>query len=204
MKKYKNLRAEILPCWYELGWREDIPALVLKIHKDVVAHPAIEVTPDAPIVKYFQKKFGFKSFVADFNGNFGFDDALINQEKKGNFVEFLITLPQTKWKTDQLCEDCTGSGVDQFRDNEECYRCKGDGKKRKISYRAVEAISASLNIAFIGLSLYERETSSKLPQLMTIILYTERGMSGAALGGDFTPSFYQWLKTEKKTRKLAF
>jgi hypothetical protein len=203
VKEYKNPKRDIIPCWYELGWKEDVPALVLRVHKDFIANPPVEVKTDSPAVVYYQERLGFSSFVADFTKNFGFDDALINQGEKNDFVEFLIALPQTKWKTDQPCEECTGSGVDQFRDGEKCYWCKGDGKKREISYSAVEAISASLNIAFTTLSLYEEEVSSRLPQLMTIMLATERGMNGASLGGNFTPSFSYWLKASEEDQRVC-
>ncbi len=196
---------DVLPCWYELSWREDIPALVLRIHKDFVAHITIKITPDAPIVKHFQEKCGFKLFVADFNGNFGFDNTLINQGEKEDFIEYLIELPQIKQKKEEKCRDCGGSGKDEIRDDEDCLWCKGDGKQREVVYDTAEAISASLNIIFTFLSMCEKETSSRVPQLMTIILITEREMHGGSLGGVFTPPFSQWLKSvEEDQDKICY
>ncbi len=203
MSEIKLPRRDSLPCWYELSWKADIPALVLRIHEDVITNLPVVVTLESPAVKYYQKSLRLTSFVVDFNKNCGFENAFVNQRKRDGFVEVLIKLPQTKWKTDQPCEECTGTGENPFIDGDVCLWCKGDGKKRATSYTPLNAISASLNIAFTIMSLYREESSSKLPQLMTIALCSEKEMHGAALGGDFTPLFCQWLKTMEEDQEVC-
>ena len=199
-----ELRTENMPCWYELSWREEIPAIVLKVHKDFTA--AIEAIvsgkPDLPLlqmIKKLQTEFKFENFVLDFNGNFGFDNAFCRIGENDDLVEFLVGLPVVEKYTDEICRYCEGTGEIKYLERK-CSFCNGKGKNLILDWKPADAISASLT-AFFWLAEFPRiKTTSKLPQLLTVQTITMKQMGGGGLGGVYSPVLCQWLKSLGETQ----
>lgn len=182
---YKTIRKDIIPCWYELGWQEIPPAIVLRIHKDFARDNSLKFNSQLPVIKHLQKEFNFKNFCPDLNGNFGFDDVFIYQKKESNFEEYKVLIPEIKKNTGKKCSDCKGSGKNTFYDSE-CHYCGGTGQKFLYDWQKARAISASFTLIFILLEFPENETSANVPQLMTVGTITKKGSQGGSLSGEFS------------------
>lgn len=154
---------ENIPCWYELSWNAEVPAIILKIHKDFIKHRNIKLGDLAGIVD-FNKNFSyFGDFESDFQGNIGFSGVLRHYGEDGEFIKFAVDIP-TKGKNYDL-------------------------------YEMLYRISASFTILFTFLYVQEYETKCKFPQLLTINTTTHEEMCGGSVGGQFSVSLVNWLKT---------
>jgi hypothetical protein len=191
MKKIKMLTRERIPCWYELSFRKEKPAIILRIHKGFIAHTK-PISQTAPIVIRFIDHFRFKKFSGSMDGNIGFDDSFVFEGVKENFVEFAVNIPEVKKYSGKKCEDCKGSGKDQLRDDE-CLRCMGTGKEWFYDWKLAFAISASFTTISHWMQFPEKETSSLLPQLMTVFTVTRDEMHGGSLGGDYSVELCNWM-----------
>jgi len=196
LRDFKVLTMDNIPCWYELSWQKKEPALVLRVHKDFVRNTKI-VSNDAPIVNQFKEEFGFKDFIGNFNGNFGFDKTFIRRGETEEFVEFLVTIPQVKKETGKKCSYCQGSGWDKRSDNE-CIYCNGKGKECIYDYQSAYAISASFNVFFVLSYHLEIETSSTFLQFLTVRVTTGRDWHGGSLGGMYSILLCNWMDSLMK------
>ncbi|MCK4783836.1 MAG: hypothetical protein KAV87_08815 [Desulfobacteraceae bacterium] len=185
---FKLLTQDNIPCWYELSWRAEEPAIVLRVHKDFIKNTKI-VSDEAPIVSQSKEEFGFKDFVGNFDGDFGFDKAFIRHGETEEFVEFLVKIPRVKKETGKKCSYCQGSGRDERLDNK-CISCDGKGKEYIYDWQPAYSISASLAV-FSRLSEYpEKETSSNFLQLLIVTSAAKGGLSGM-----YSISLCQWLSS---------
>src|SRR3989304_8558434 len=87
-REFKAILWESLPCWHELSWENEGPALILRVHESYA--DTLTVRPDAPIVLGFQKTSELGDFKGDLRGNYGFNEALRNRGQKDGFYEFAI------------------------------------------------------------------------------------------------------------------
>ncbi|MCP6718196.1 MAG: hypothetical protein KJI70_01435 [Patescibacteria group bacterium] len=186
----KNLTKETIPCWYELSWQAENLAILLKIHQDFIEESK-PISQTAPIVREL-KDFNFPDFSGDFNKDLGFGGILEFINEKNGFNEFLIRIPPIRIETDEECVECKGSGQD---DNEECLYCDGTGRKIVHNWRTASMISASLSILTNKLCLLKKDTSSKLPQLMTVITTNGKDGRGYSISGSFSIPFRKWLNS---------
>jgi hypothetical protein len=193
MEKIKMLTYERIPCWYELSFRKDKPAILLRIHKDFIAHDG-PINETAPIVIGFMSHFKFKKFSGSLNGNFGFDDSFIFEGIKEDFAEFAVNIPAVKKYSGKKCEYCKGSGKDRLLDDE-CLRCEGTGKDWFCDWKLAFAISASFTTIFHWMEFPKKETSSLLPQLMTVFTITRDEMHGGSLGGEYSVELCNWMRS---------
>jgi hypothetical protein len=193
MEKIKMLTYERIPCWYELSFRKEKPAIIFRIHKDFIAHTE-SISQTAPIVMGFMSHFGFKKFSGSLAGNFGFDDSFIFEGIKEDFAEFAVDIPTIKKYSGKKCEECNGSGKDRFL-NDECLRCEGTGKDWFYDWKLASAISASFTTILLWMRFPEKETSSLLPQLMTVFTVTEDEMHGGSLGGAYSVELCNWMRS---------
>ncbi len=193
MEKIKMLTYERIPCWYELSFRKEKPAILLRIHKDFIAH-AGPISETAPIVTDFMSHFGFKKFSGSLNGNFGFDDRFIFEGIKEDFAEFAVNIPTVKKYSGKKCEYCKGSGKDRLRDDE-CLPCRGTGKDWFYDWKLAYAVSASFTVIFHWMHFPEKETSSLLPQLMIVFTITRDEMHGGSLGGEYGVELCSWMRS---------
>ncbi len=193
MKEIKLLTRENISCWYELSFRKTKPAIVLRVHNDFIKS-TVPVSDDAPIIVGLKKSLSFKNFVGNFNGNFGFDDAFVRREGRGerkDFVEFIAEIPRVKVFTEGVCRHCNGSGKDDFTNK--CLWCDGGGREYEYNWRMADAISASFTV-FSTLSRFpEAETSSPLTQLMIVETITAKDSHGGSLWGEFSIPLCNWL-----------
>ena len=101
--KVKMLIKENIPCWYELSWNAEMPAIILKIHKDFIKHRNIKLGNLTGIVD-FNKNFSyFGDFKSDFRGDIGFDGVFRHYGEDIEFIKFAIDIP-TKGKSYDLYE----------------------------------------------------------------------------------------------------
>lgn len=199
--EFKWIIQENVPCWYELSWKEEIPAIILKVHKDFIK-TAKNFSIETPIINSFMDEFKFSNFSGDLTGNFGFDNTLFNGtfeyiKKNGEFADFLIRIPRIKVKIQEVCDHCQGSGKDSIleEDERECIHCGGTGIAYIYKWQPAYAISASFTVFFRLTKYPEEETSASIPQLMTVETVTNQGMHGGSLGGEISIPLYQWLSS---------
>lgn len=189
----KLITEENIPCWYELSWREKEPAILLRVHKDLLRDTRV-IFSQAPIIKGLKEEFGFTDFIGNFNEDFGFDGAFNRHKETEEFVEFLIKIPIVKKETDKNCPYCKGSGQDTLLDFErECLYCEGTGKEHLYDWKPAYTISASFTV-FSCLSRHpKKETSATFPQLLTITTITTRELHGGSLSGEFSVPLCNWM-----------
>ena len=193
MEKIKMLTYERIPCWYELSFRKEKPAIILRVHKDFTAN-AEPISETHPIVMSFMSHFGFKKFSGSLNGNIGFDDSFVFEGIKEDFAEFAANIPTIKKYSGKKCEDCRGSGKDRLLDDE-CLRCEGTGKDWFYDWKLAFAISASFTIIFHWMHFPKKETSSLLPQLMIVSTITRDEMHGGSLFGEYSVELCNWMRS---------
>jgi len=194
----KRLHRDNMPCWYELSWQKVKPvAIKLRIHKDFIKNTRA-VREDAPIVIRLKEEFGFKNFIGNFDGNFGFDNAFIRSKETKEFVEFLIKIPKIKHKKG-VCKYCNGSGKNDF--GGKCFFCDGKGIEYINKWKPAHAISASFTV-FPSLSCFsEIETSSSLLQLLTISTITEMKAAGSSISGELSVPLRKWMDSLGRSGK---
>lgn len=211
MEDYLDIKRESYSCWYWLSWEPnfpinhfliepDIPGLdrnqpviILGIHNDFIEKSKIFPLPDnAPIIYDKMGLFGFVKFFGDIRGNFGFDDALLNNGRKENFTEIIIPLPE---KTKKECDNCSGVGWDEWSEDE-CLACEGTGKRNQYDWQKAFAVVASLEMFFRFEDLSSRRTSSMLYQLMTISTYISKEDNyrlSVSIGGTISVRLRNWF-----------
>lgn len=187
----KLITYENIPCWYELSFRENYPAIVLRLHRDLVKQMPI-VKNDVPFIASFIQEFKFNSFNGDLTGDFGFNGSFVRgQSKDDEFIELIVKIPTIK-KPAGKCTFCNGSGRDKYL-RTECISCDGSGKGYDFDWQTAYAISASFTTFFHLISCPEQETSSSLMQLLVVQTITVRDMHGGSLGGKYGVSLVKWL-----------
>jgi len=198
-----ELRTENMPCWYELSWREEIPAIVLRVHKDFIqaTEQILSNNPDIPfwdMMEKLRKDLGLSSFVFKFSENFGFDNAFQRIGEKYGFVEFLIRIPKIEQYTDETCPNCKGTGKNKDL-GIECSFCNGKGKHLIFDWKSGYAVSASFTAFSLLSRPWSKKTSSTLPQLLTIQTNIKAEIDGAPLGGIYSLALCNWLRMVGQT-----
>ena len=200
----KLIQHENIPCWYELSWRDKEKSLVLSVHRDFINNEG-NIKSDAPIVAHFMEEFGFKSFSGDFSSDFfGFDQSLKRIGECSEFVDFLAKIPATERKTGKKCEYCHGSGKDRIRYGEKCGHCNGRCYEIANEVGKIQALSASFNLFFSFACLPDKETTSRLPQLIrvsTVIGHNENRFF-VGIGGEYSRAICKWLGSYPKNTDI--
>jgi len=197
----KLLVYENIPCWYELSWDEKKCALILRMHNDFLKEldEIVKNMTQAPIVKAMKEEFGFTSFSFDWqNGDIGFNGAFKkSKNSKKGFVDFFIKVPEVEREIKgKKCKGCRGTGETSY--DTECLYCRGTGKEKEIVWTNAFEISASFSV-ILGLSfLCKRDTSSTIPQLLTVQTITRKGMHGGSLDGEVSVPLTEWMKAISK------
>ncbi|MEA3452737.1 MAG: hypothetical protein U9Q96_00085 [Patescibacteria group bacterium] len=184
-----------VPCWYRLSWLAEAPAILLRIHQDMMGIIR-SIQPDAPIVKYFQKELELGDFTNDTQAEFGFNKSLVAEDENNSFITLRLTLPVSRQEIRQTCSVCRGSDKDLF--GNKCESCGGSGdehKEYRDNWQSLFAASASLTILFGQLIYSKKETSASFPQLLTIETTTHRGLHGGTLGGRYSKKLVAWLSS---------
>jgi len=188
----KMIAREDSPRWYELGWRAQNPALLVRIHQEFVQQfPICKKEP----VAQFQEEFQFPSFSSfgnSLNEDFGFNQVLQREAQHSDFVHFALPLPLIEKEIDEPCLMCRGRGK---RDEERCMSCSGIGKETVIDWNLVFPLSATLTILFSLLNWSDYEPSGSTYQLMTVETMTHQDMHGSPLWGVFGKPIVKWLET---------
>lgn len=138
--------------------------------------------------------FGFNEFEGSLEKDLGFDES-ISRSEGSDFIKFEAKLPVLYRLLDEVCDDCEGSGRNEDQDRE-CLRCMGRGKKHSFEWEQAFAVSASFNLMLTLIAYPEIETSSKIPQLLTVELATDHGMHGGSLYGMYSTPLVKWLSSK--------
>ena len=189
-----DIITEDVPCWYELSWQEKPAALIIRLHRDIMAQtkwPTIE----SPVVLSYQSAYAFGRFEPDVTKGFGFDGAFVTVPSKDTEWITLRGCVPTMVTGKKTCADCRGTGVHRLL-KWTCIRCDGTGQERVMSWQALDAFSASCVVLFgCPLLLFRGQSSAPKPQLLTIRCILQSGMHGASMGGYMSTALIQWCKT---------
>ncbi|MEK7629624.1 MAG: hypothetical protein AAB394_03880 [Patescibacteria group bacterium] len=196
MREVVSIMRQDVPCWYELSWQSEPPAIILKIRKDFVDH--IKSTfPDfgenSGIVQSTKEALNLGVFNPDFSSFFGFENALGVAKDDGDFFSFAINLPCVRVSTSMVCLHCKMMGeIDK-----DCLLCDGTGKEMAFDQRPLWAITASLRVVcavgYVDYPFLEFFTKSDRSQLFIFSLATERDMNGSHVTGEYGKNLVQWL-----------
>ncbi len=190
--KFRLITEEVIPCWYELSWQENLPAIILRIHHDFLKELRIDFQ-NAPIVKSLMKTFKFGKFGDNFETDIGFNMIFKRQGEQNGFVSFGAQIPEVERLTGQNCPECGGLGRDRDIDME-CFTCRGKGKQFIIDWSLADTISASFTVFLRTLSNCEKDTSALFPQLMIVETVTTVGRD-ASLDGMISVPLRRYLKS---------
>lgn len=152
VESVRNIIYRDLPCWYELSFDPTRPAILLRLHNDYISN-ALVMSDRTPIVDHLAQKLKLGHFSGDYNGDLGFNGALRNQRKVGDFTEYVVD-PQQPF-----------------------------------------AASASLTALGVLLDKCNEDTSSQMPQLLTVKTETRYGMFGGSLSAKISNPFRMWLSS---------
>lgn len=219
--EYFFLTRENAPCWYELSFRNDGPALMVSVHEEIFPH--LPKFQNAPIVEILKKEFGFLQFEHDWGGaTFGFDRAFKSTGTKDHFIGFSVPIPVLEKEITILCGHCLGNKKDLFQI---CTKCNGSGREKKmISCRCCSikdtradclickgkgeepevvmdwcpfyAISATFTLFFNLMTFgYDKKcrVNCQRPQLLSIETGIHRSMGGASVHGAYSIPLVRWL-----------
>lgn len=193
--EHEIMRKDI-PWWYELSWDDLNAAIILRVHRDLLAGlrdtGLVPMTEEQPIVADFIRQHRGLEFDGSFEGAFGFGSCMQLAGAGEESVNFAIKLPTVESLGD-TCDRCGGTGLE---DGIRCLRC--GGRRRKIIYdwSLANAIATSLHMFFTVSSLHignGGETSAGFPQLLT--LQVADSSHGNSLGGFYSRALIQWLAT---------
>ena len=154
MKQTKNITEHLIPCWYELKWRDSgvfakDPSIIVAVHNDFIRLTK-PISENAPIVKHFMSEFGFGRFDNSFDHHFGFNGAFRRTGQDGDFVSFIVQIPKIKKNTDKPCQHCNGIGRIKFADlDRKCSRCDDAGKEYFYDWQAIYEICATFFVFFL-------------------------------------------------------
>lgn len=194
----KYLVQDIMPCWYELSWKDNVvnPAIIVKIHKDL-EEKFEEILSTALMFESLMKEFKFKFFQGTLGQSFGYENSFKKQLDQNEFACFSVDLPKVKKEETVACGMCHGSGEGWIA-GEECLHCEGKGREHKIDWHDAFAVSASFTVLFKAIFYNELETSAKVPQLLTVQTMTKADMHGGSLNGMYSIPLVRWLGTIAK------
>lgn len=226
---YFLLAYENAPCWYELSWEAESPAILLRVHKDFLS----DVQFDKLHLKdQYIEQFGFTHFDSNIQtGNFGFEGVFERTGEDDGFVVFRIAVPVVRKQHEQVCpccqgqkddmfgkcpecagkgitpvpcSNCGGSGKGEFDD--ECHECGGRGVETSLEWKHAYAISASFTVFFMAASLWldkSKKSSCKLPQLILVDTVTLQDMHGGSLGGTYSVPLVRWLSAFRPDTEMV-
>jgi len=130
MSDFLNIKRDLIPCWYEIGFDASRTAVILKVHEDF--WPQIAELTKFQRVDKVANDFSLSKFNLDIsNGSFGFNEAFKYEGKKESFLNFSVTVPVLEKFKMQDCSYCQGNKNDLLFGGD-CIACKGFGKEKRI------------------------------------------------------------------------
>lgn len=193
-----------VPCWCWISFRDNPLGIAVGIHKEVA-----NLLEDKQMIAFLQEKFGFQGFskMADEVQFFGFDHAGIKKDV-GEFVEIFFAIPPIDVVTDKPCSHCKGTGKDSYFEYL-CSYCEGTKKEISHDYKSLLAVSASLSVLFRCPQMYspDKETTSRVNQLIALDVVCLNEMGGSGIGGVWSAEFcdyFRWLFNNQERKKNVF
>lgn len=188
----KMLTRNDIPCWYELSWAPNSPAIIVRVHQDFIA--ANRMThPDNPHVKALMDVFSFTEFNWGYEDDFGFQRSFKRIGEHDSFIEFMAVLPPVRKETGKKCRNCNGSKRDKILQGR-CLYCDGTGKEEIRDLNSAYAVSATFTVFTQHARFPEQETTATIPQLLTVQTTTLRNAHGGELFGEYSIPLCEWLK----------
>ncbi|MCX6760847.1 MAG: hypothetical protein NTZ84_01980 [Candidatus Nealsonbacteria bacterium] len=189
-----EMTRERVPCLYELSFKKgNPPVLVLRIHNDFLEANK-GCSPTQTMLGYMREEHNLGEFLPFGGEYFGFDEALKKVKTEDQFTEFNIEIPVYRKETAEKCNYCKGEGWDKDLQLS-CSWC--DGTKHKILYdwKPFIAISASLELLTSLTEIFNKKTSEKKYQLMSIRTTCGKKSGRFPIGGSYGIDFCNWLAT---------
>jgi hypothetical protein len=185
-----EMESRNVPCWFGISFKDNPLSIAVEVHKDI-----INLLEDKRMILFLQEKFGFQGFskMADEEQFFGFDHAGIKNDV-GEFVEIFFVIPPVDIVTNDPCPHCKGTGEDDYF-KRPCSYCEGTKKKISHDYKSISAVSASLSVLFRCTQIYspDKETASKVDQLIALDVVCLNEMGGSGIGGVWSAEFCDYL-----------
>jgi hypothetical protein len=190
--KYKNV-----PCWYEISFRNNPVGIAVRINQEIsnIKNTFIFFPP---LEKSQFQKF---SQINDEDKFFGFNYSGIKRRTE-EFLEIFFPIPSVG-RID-LCTDCEGKGVS--KDDTPCIYCRGSGKIIIRDEKLISEISASLSVLFSHIFSPQKETSSKVNQLLTLYVTYSNEIGGCGINGVLKKefcSYLNWLSNNPKRKQAV-
>lgn len=185
----KNLAREDMPCWYDLSFNSEIPALLIKVHKDALSCvPAID--PSSRYADILTSQGGGKEIYFDISsGCFGIDGCIVKTAEEDSYSVFTIPIPPS---VECQCIRCNGTGehYQPMTENRTCTLC--DGRKKIRRAQTQYEFTESVRMLLWPLESIEIDIMSTQKQLMSLQVMSK------GLGGDVSPYLWRWLNTHGK------
>ncbi len=224
------LQSNDVPCFYEIGFDAVLPALLVRLHKEIV--PKLPSLEQARISEEFERQLGIEPLQNDWHGNvFGFGGCWKRTQDQGDFLSFSCPLPQLEQICMMACGYCGGGQqglffecpeckglhvvkktqpcrfCNQVEPDSSCLWCRGEGKvfETWMDHKTFFAISATFSI-FFELMYFTQErdkfVSSNKPQLLSVQTSTASGSHGAPIYANLSIPLVQWLQGFSAERPL--
>jgi hypothetical protein len=194
------MQLDRVPRKYHLRWDSNLKAIVIQVHRDCLRFVK-NIPRKAPLIENVIQTHKldtlFDSFSGDLSGDsFGFNHALRKMRDDGEYIEFIVSLPEIKIQTPLVCQDCagTGKGIDGCREGEKCLYCVGEGMRHAHNWRSAYAVTSSLGLLFMILDVGE-DTSAKEFQDVTISMTAQHGQHGSSIEGCFGIDFLDYVSS---------
>ncbi|OGZ64566.1 MAG: hypothetical protein A3A98_03355 [Candidatus Staskawiczbacteria bacterium RIFCSPLOWO2_01_FULL_40_39] len=125
------MQYEEIPCWYELSFDTNIPAVVVKIHQAYLKCLP-ERWKEGHLIAKFLKEFKFSEFKGNLEaGDFGFDASFKRMGEEGDFLFFSVPMPVLEHVRKKPCDYCQGNKQDVLFGGD-CVLCGGTGIQDKM------------------------------------------------------------------------
>jgi hypothetical protein len=187
-----DIKREMVPCIYELLYiKGDPPVLQMKIHNDFLeANKGL--SPVQEVLEDMRKEHNLGEFMPFGNEYFGFEKSLKKGKTEGDFTEFNIEIPILRKPTSEICKHCNGTGENKDLEMV-CSWCEGGTFGIFYDWRSLSAVSASLHILTSMTEIFEKKTSAKSCQLLSLQVYCGKGTGGFPMSGSYGIDFCNWL-----------
>ncbi|MDO8579839.1 MAG: hypothetical protein Q7R72_03150 [bacterium] len=198
----KLMQYEHISRKYHLLWSQIQKAIIIKIHRDCI-RSAKPVLISSPWFKVVSKQHDVDGLMDSFSGDLSSDSFGFSSEGRasiqklreiGDYVDFLVPIPQIKKELNFVCEECGGSGKrEEFDDT--CRHCVGSGKRHIYDWKTGYLTTSSLGLLFDILDGCD-ETSAREHQHVTLYMLAQHGQHGSSLGGCFGIDFSNYLLSD--------
>lgn len=159
-----------VPAWFDIFTLKNDTHLGIAIHEKAHQFVLEMIKPDAPIVCGLGTKFNLPDFIPPQPEGWGFGKLLkqITLSAMPNRMVYVVKLPRI-------------------------FKLSRTDKEPRPDWKSAYAISATLNILFMVLNLFEEKVDSEKKQLVMPNLVTDTGLHGGSLEVELSKNFTDWI-----------